>query len=106
MFPASNYLDPGYQQIKTSIKEIIDQNQSVSKASMSKLFVPIQLITSILAKTTASSANLSLSAEISGSQFLDTTQCTSVVFQKTMTDLLAMWWESYFSKNMVCIWSN
>lgn len=103
LFPASNYLDPGYQLIKTSMKEIIDQNAaSVSKSTMSKLFVPIQLVCTILVRSSTSSGDLSYGSQ---HQFLAdaTTPCTSAVFQKTMTDLLSMWWESYFSKNLVHI---
>lgn len=68
---------------------------------MSRLFVAIQLVCNILSRTMISTTGGSFSADFSSSQFLDPTPSTSLVFQKTMAETLAMWWEAYFSKNLV-----
>lgn len=104
--PAQNFLDPGYQLMKSTIKEIIDQNQSTSKASMSKLFVPIQLLCHLIFKNVNSSGpnvNLSTSSQLSMSYQLisDSVSVASLALQKILGDLLTMLWESYFSKNLV-----
>ena len=69
---------------KNLAKDIVDQNQSVNQASLSKISLPIRFACQMMSK------------------LLEEDGCNNTAQMKAMLDVLIIFWESYFSKYLVC----
>lgn len=101
MAPA-NFEDAGYQLIKVTLKEIIDQNQSANRNALSKLNMAIQLMCNLISRAN-NTTNTSYTSDLSiSSQLLyEKNLSISINSQKTLVDNLIVLWEAYFCKNLV-----
>lgn len=93
---SADYLDSSYHLLKTTVKEIIEQNQGVGQLYYLKLLTPIQILCSKLASLSADTALMSRMEMQSESRPASTMVC-----QKVLVDIMINLWEAYFSKYMV-----
>jgi hypothetical protein len=49
-----SHLDPSHQILKSTIKDILDENQGVNQLCLRKLFTPLNLVSNILANKSES----------------------------------------------------
>lgn len=98
-------LDPSYQLLKNTIKEILDQNQTIGQSTFIRLNLPIQLICNMIRKYFSKASNSNQTSQISSfnssiNSSLGATNNSNNVFNKTMIDILILLWESYFCKHL------
>lgn len=95
MQPAS-YLDPCYNIFKTTLKDILDQNQGVGQIYFNRLRLPLQILCNLIDDQPMLSCS-----QTSISSSLGTSAASNISSQKICVDILILLWESYFCKNIV-----
>lgn len=81
-------MDPSFQLLKNSVKDILDMNQGAGQLFSIKLYAPLKLVSGILASQKENS-------------FTTSSQNGVFVSKKIIVDVLVMFWENYFCKHMV-----
>ncbi|RNA43492.1 MMS22-like [Brachionus plicatilis] len=90
-----NYLDPCYQIIKSSMKEITEQNQVADQKSFNHIRIPLQMLCHEMESNSPQSSYIELSQIFSSNPSMSQSNPNS---RKIFVDILLMLWESYFSK--------
>lgn len=102
---SATYLDPSYQILKNVLKDILDQSssQGVAQAQLTRLYLPLQLVCHLYSTTVSSNSSMFSDLSNMTQSSFSFTSTSSTLGQKTLIDVLILFWESFFCKHLVNI---